>query len=454
MKVLNVKTPKSHVMQRLHNVFMKFDLKIKRLEIWSSKLRKTEVIKLLNIIPKTEELLFYDVEFCSDEDGEIVEDLRLQDLKKLKFHLCNVIIPKIILQIPCDVLKSVSIENCIIDKETLRKIFNQQNNIEELEFDPYYVDPVSMENLKLVKLKLMCNRHVAEIVQDKMQLQSLDLSKAHIGDNEFLKVCNLINLKCLKLWIDRVSWEILDNLTKLKNVNELSLNYDRLEVEYTRKISRIKMEKIQKLKIKFPRLKIAAENFAEMSLNMMNIKHLHISNQSIGVIGAVLKNFKNLETFVIGCDSDSSEVVEFPVKNIRHEKLHELCIYSSYPDQKTLKCTSTILHIINALGNLKRLKLRNVIAVNEQQLNEIFTCHQNLTHFYIVHPNEACQFGKTSAHALTNHNLKYFKSVGAEISVHKKLLEKEFRKKFPFVEIKAWKRQIVLRDCKWEHADE
>jgi hypothetical protein len=441
------------VISRLQEVFMKFELKIKKVEICSSVLRKREVIKLLNIAAKTEVLLFYDVEFLKEEEEEILEDSRCFGLKKLQFNLCTCITPKIILKVPCNVLKNVTIENCIIDKETLRKIFDQQKSIEELEFDPYYVDPTSMKDMKLKKLKLMCNRHVAEIIQNQMQLQSLDLSKAHIGDVEFLKVCKLIHLKSLKLWIDRVSWEILDNLSNLKNLDELSLNYDRLEVEYVRNVTRIRMENIRKLKIKFPRLKITAESFAEMSQNMVNVKHLHVSNQSIGVIGALLENFKNLETLVIGCDSDSSEVVDFPINNLRHEKLQELCIYNSYPEQKTLKCSNTILQIINVLGNLTRLKLHNVIAVSEQQMNDLFNSH-HLTHFCVVHPNEAIEFGPFSVHALINHKLKYFKSLGAEICVHKKMLEKEFRKKFSFVEIKAWKRQIVLRDCKWVHADE
>lgn len=376
VKLVNFRSPDHHVSRRIEDVFGKISFKIKSLEIASSVLLEAEVIKLLNIISSVEEISFYDVEFIDqDESNEAVEDLNLSKLKKFKFHLCNVKIPRILLRLPPCVLESLSIENCILGKETLRLIFDSQRSIRELEFDPYYVDPSSMEHLKLSKIKLMCNRHVASLLRSQRQtLHSLDLSKAHIGDNEFLKVCKLQNLKGLKLWIDRVSWENLENLVKLRSLNELHLNYDRLEVEYMRNVSRIRLSSVQRLKIKFPRLKIPPENFKEMSLNMPNIKHLNISNQSIGVIGALIDNFRNLETLIIGCDSDSPEVVDFAVSGTRHDKLKDLCVYSSYADQKTLKCTNTILDIINtSMKNLEKLKLQNVMVFSSQQLLNIFS---------------------------------------------------------------------------------
>lgn len=455
IKIINIRNPKNHVIQRLQEILSKFNLNVKRLEIWSSIIREEDLLKLLNIPTKIEEILFYDVEFCNEDDEELLEDLKLHNLKRWKFHLCNVITPKILLKIPGDVLKSIIIENCIIDQETLRKIFNQQNCLEELEFDPYFVDPVTMKNLKLNNLKLMCNRRVTEIIRNQLQLQSLDLSKAHVGDSEFLEICKLFQLKSLKLWIDRISWEVLENLGNLTNLNEISLSYDRLEIEYIRNISRIKLKNVRKLKLKYPRLKITAENFAEISTNMVNIQYLHISNQSIGVVGALLQNFKNLDTLIIGLDTDSSEVVDFPVEGIRHEKLQELCVYDSHPDQKTLKCSQTILEIVNnCLVNLKRLKLHNVIAFDEQQLAEILTFHPYLTHICFVYPDETVEFGEVAVRALLNHNLKFFKSLGAEIKIHKKVLEKKLKQKFSFVEIKAWKKQIVLRDCRWKFAEE
>lgn len=444
---------------RLEEIFRGISFNVKRLEIASSVFRNAEVIKLLNILSNIEEILFHDIEF-SDQDEPIDsdEELNLLKVKKFRFLLCNVKIPRILLQLPPHVLQSLSIENCILGKETLRLIFESQSNIQKLEFDPYYIDPKSMEHLRLNIMKLMCNRHVGSLIRSqRITLHSLDLSRAHIGDNEFLKVCKLHHLKSCKLWIDRVSSENLENLVKIRNLNELHLHYDRLEVEYVRNISRIKLANVQTLKIKFSRLKISADNFIEISLNMPNIKHLNISNQSVGVIGTLIGCFKNLETLIIGCDSDSSEVVDFPISGTRHDKMKDLCIYSSYVNQKTLKCTKTILDIVNtSLKNLEKLKLRNVMIFSSEQLHDIFASHQNLSHIFIDNPNEDINISDDALIALKENgkNLKYFQSRGAEFSICKKTLEREFNKQFAIIKIKPWNRQIIMRNCKWEHGEE
>lgn len=447
---MNFRLPDNHVMQRLKEIFSKFDLRIQRFQIFSSLMSTNEMTELLNYVQNVEEIAFYDVELF---DG-LSEDLELEKLRKFKFHLCNVGTARFLLKLQRDVLHFLSIENCILDKETLRKIFENQRNLAELEFDPYYVDPSSMEQLKLKKMKLMCNRHVAVILRSHKDINSLDLSKAHIGDNEFLEVCKLHQLKSLKLWIDRVSWEILENLTQLKSLNALSLNYDRLEVEYMRSVGRIQMTQLRQLKIKFPRLKILSDNFSEMSRSFPNLTHLHVSNQSIGVFGVLIESFKNLETLILGCDSDSPEVVEFPVNDVKHEKLKELCIYSSHTDQKTLKCSKTILEIINKLAvGLEKLKLHNVISLSGFEFEEILVEHKSLTHFYILSPDGEFQFDEDFAKVVKENSkqLQYFQSSGAKISIHKKILEKDFNKLFSHIQIKPRRCQIILKNCNWPH---
>lgn len=456
MKIINCRSPEYHVLQRLEQVLDRFNESIKRFELASSLLKESEVAHLLNIISRVEEVSFYDVEFSEKIEGS-AEDLNLQNVRKFRFHLCNVKIPRITLKLPSCVLTSLSIENSILKQELLEKIFESQSNITELEFDPYYVNTTSIQHLKLKKIKLMCNRNVLHLIKNQDILQSLDLSKAHIGDNGFLEVCRLKTIKCLKLWIDRVSWELLENLNKLKSLSEISLNYDRLEVEYIRSFSRVQIPSIRKLKIKFPRLKIAAGNFVEIAMNLPNVTHLNISNQSIGVLGDLIANFKNLETLVIGCDSDSSEVVDFPLNNDRHLKLKELCVYSSYADQKDLKCSTTLLETTNSLlPNLEKIKFHNVISLSSESLCNILSSHADLTHFSIDHPETSTVIDDTLLKVLQEKGkkLEHFQSRGAEIMVHKKVIERDFRLHFSTIKVKAWKHQVILRNIKWEHSDE
>lgn len=454
IKLVNFRSSDNHVIQRLHKILEKFAPQIKRLEIASSVLPEFEAIRLLNMVAQVDAIFFYDFELIDSIADN--EQLQLRDLRKFQFHLCNVKVPKLLLQLSHPVLRRLTIEHCILKREVLHQIFDTQSNICELEFDPYYVNPLSLQHLKLNKVKLMSNRNIAAILANQPQLTSLDLSKAHIGDNEFLEICNLSKLKSLKLWIDRVSWEILANLSRLRCLSELSLNYDRLEVEYVTHVASLALPSLESLRIKFPRLKITAENFLEFSTNMPRVKKLNISNQSVGVIGALIENFSNLETLVIGCDSDSSEVVEFTLNGARHTKLKELCIYSSYADQKTLKCSKSILDIVNSsLINLERLKLQNVIALSVDQLKEIISSHPALTHLLVDNAESTFAIDNDTISTLKcTKPLRYFQSRGAEISIHKKSLEKAFSKQFAVVNVKPWKRQLILRSCRWEHADD
>lgn len=442
------------MISRFHEVLLKFSTAIKRLDIASSVLKENEVIALLQLLPNLEEISFYDVEF-SDLDG--TSDLHLHNLRKFSFSLCNVKIPEIICKLPRNVLQSISIENSILKGTTLQNIFEKQPSVQELAFDPYYVLPAAMEHLRLRKVKLMCNRNVAAILKSQSHLDSVDLSKAHIGDVEFQEICKMKSLRTLKLWIGRVSWEIFGNLARLSNLKELHINYERLEIEYVRSISRIHMPSVEKLKVKVPRLKITAESFVELSLNMSNVRHLTISNQSVGVLGTLIESFKNLETLVFGCDSDSTEVVDFATGDFQHDKLRELCIYSSYENQKTLKCTKSILHIVNSvLKNLRKLKLQNVIALSADQFNELLRSHSQMSHFFIDHPDGETEFNEPWLDVLreTPHRLSFFESRGANISVPKKVLEKQFRSAFPVIKIKPWRKLVVLRTFRWEHGDD
>lgn len=443
-------------MKRCQEIFSSFSTDVKTLEISSAVICERDVINLLNLLPNVETISFYDVEFLDCD--EVDEKLNLQNLQLFRFHLCNKLIPEIVLRLPQGVLESLAIDHTILKQDVLSQIFELQRNITELEFDPYYVDPRTLEHLKLQKLKLSSNRHVVNLVKNQHHLQSLDLSKIRVSDNEFLEICNKLDLISLKLRIDLVSWEILENLNKLQTLKELHLEYGLLEVEYIRNVSRIRMTNLQRFKIMFPRLKITSVSFAEMALNMANIKHLHISYLSVGVIGSLVENFKNLETLVIGCDYDSSEVVDFPLNGVHHEKLKDVCIYRAHTSQMTLKCTQTIVNILNSsVRNLERLKFRNVVSLSCEQFSDIFTNHEHLTHFLIDNPfGNVNSFDDAFVRVLTESGkrLKYFQSRGAEITIHKKSLEKKFHKHFSVINIKPLKKQIVLRNCKWEHADD
>lgn len=422
-------------------------------------MRDSDLFSLMKTLTEVNELSLYDVEI-TETDSPII-DLRILHIRKIKFHLCNVKLPRAILpNLPKNVIQQLIIETCIVDERTLSTIFENQQNISALEFDPYYVHPSSIESLKLKNLKLMCNRNVKDILHSQQELTFLDLSRAHIGDEEFLRVCELYHLKQLKLWMDRITWEKLENLSRLSQISELSLSYDRLEVEYARILTNIRLPNLRILRLKFPRLKIAGEYLTDMSQNMPNIQHLYLSNQSISLICVVLEKFRNLDTLIVGCDSDSCEVVDFVTEKITHEKLKNLCIFNRF-DQKKLKCEKSLLEVIKNIKSLEKLKLDNININISVYFDQVFEFQEKLTHFFYLNNSTSntsyeLKFDKQISELIRvkGQRLDYFHLNGCEISSHKNQLELEFREQFAMISIKPWRRQITMRNCKWEHGDD
>lgn len=461
VKIHNFRDPDNcHVIERLQNVLQKYHHSIKTVEFSNCKMQICHFAALLNSLMNLEQLSLYDVEIAETDD--FLVQLNLSKLKRLKFHLCNVKLTKLVACLPENVLECLIIQTCIVDRATLSKIFARQLKIVELEFDPYYADPTPIQSLKLQRIGLNCNRHVKDILNHQKELVSLDLSRAHIGDEEFLKVLQLHRLTKLKLWVDRISmWESLSSLNQLGELEELSVNYDRLEVEYARVLATIQLPKLTRLKIKFPRLKIATDYFVAMARNMPNIKHLQISNQSIGIITILLESFKQMETLVIGCDSDSTEVVDFPTDQIAHANIKDLCVYSRFQNnQKPLKCQNSIFQLVNRLTNLQKLKLDNVVMGLMSELATILSCHPQFSHLYfksnLDSPQLEATFDENSLHAIATKGcrLKFLKLEDVELALHKRQVEHELRNKFAIISIKPWRRQITMRNCKWEHGDD
>ncbi len=312
-----------------------------------------------------------------------------------------------------------------------------------------------MTDLNLITLKLMSKRNVIPILKNQVNLLSLDLAKAHISDDEFLKICKMKKLKSLKLWVDRISLETLDNLMELKELEELSLNYDRLEVEYIIKLCTLFLPTVTTLKIEFPKLKILPENFIAIAVNCPNIRHLHIKCQSIGMLGVILQNFKNLRTLSFGCDSDSVKNVNFPVNDVVNENLSELYIYDTpfnNPAKDQFQSTLTLISLIkNSLPNLAKLEVANIFSLSASLFQEILTGNNQLTHITVADISDNFHVDQ---HFMRN----IMREIGGQLiylelrKVIVKIDEEMIRKilgyhRFGYVECKEWRNEIILRDC-------
>lgn len=458
IKLMDLKSNDNHVTERLKRIFTKFGDDVTEISVANSKLPECHFIELLSLHPNVEVLSIYDVNFSTTEKDNV--ELNLPNLKSFKIQLCNFIIPRTLFRLPNDTLQHLSINNCILDQQTIGKILSNQRQLKELEFDPYYVDPTLMSDLKLTKLKLMSKRHVIPILNGQCNLVSLDLSKAHIGDSEFLAICKMKQLQSLKLWIDSIAWENLENLMNLNQLNELALSYERLEVEYVIMLSKLPLPTITSLKIEFPKLKMLTENFIAIAINCPRIKNLIIKGQSIGVIGTIVQYFKNLEMLRFECDSDSVKVVNFPIDNIFNESLRELYISDNQfnnPAKEHFQSSSAIIGLIMlAMPNLEKFKIVNSVSFDLHDLSDILECNKKLTFICIDDITVNLVFDENFLAVLTRagKNLNYFELNKISIAIDEHSMRQIMDHQFAYISCKEWKNQVILRNCQWNSIDE
>jgi hypothetical protein len=447
---MDVRSSASHVTERMSEIFTKFGCGIKKISFYNSKLAESQFIDILSMNRNVQSLHLYDVDFSTTEKDNV--ELNLLNLKTFKTQLCNFIIPRIIFRLPRDTLQQLSINNCILDQQTISKILRNQQTIKQLEIDPYHADPTLMTKLKLERLKLMSKRHVVQILRGQQQLVSLDLAKAHISDSEFTEICRMKQLKSLRLWIDRISWEILDNLMQLSALNELSLNYDRLEVEYVTMLSKLPLPTIATLKIEFPKLKMLAENFIGISINCPNVKTLVIKGQSVGVLGTIVQYFRNLETLDFECDSDSVKVTNFSVDGVCNECLRNLRIYDNQfnnPAREQFQSASTLISLIaQSMPNLETLEAVNTISFGLDDLSNILASNGKLSELLIEDISVNLEFDKSMVEALklSAARLDYCEFNKIAIRIDEESARQIIGNKFAYVSVKEWRNQVILRN--------
>lgn len=459
MMILNFSSTESHVTTTMSDILEKFGCDIKKLSMHNSTLPETNLIEMLNRLENLESLEFIDVSYNSTAKDGL--KLNLCKLKSFEMQLCNLIIPRTIFRLPNSTLERLKILNCVLDKESISRILGSQTNIKDLEFDPYYVDAKLMAPLQLRKLTLMSKRNAIAIMKTQPNLESLNLTKALIGDDDFLDICKMKKLQSLKLWVDVISYELLHNLRNLENLRELSVNYDRLVVEYVTTLSTIFHPHITKLTIEFPKLKIQPEHFIAISINFPNVQHLVVKCQSIGVIGIILQYFRNIKTLSFDCDSDSVKVVNFPIiDDVVNENLRELYIHDApynNPAKDQFQSTQTLTSLIkNSLPNLQKLKIENILALNSQILEEILCGNNKLTHVHVDDISDNFHFDEHFVRDIVRAHggkLTYLKLRKVVVKIDEDMVKHLLKShRFAYVNCKEWRNEVALRNCKWAAA--
>lgn len=405
----------------------------------------------MDFMPKLEELLLYDTNIADNSEGS----LNLKCLRTLSFQMCMRDTPKLILKcIPENVLNKLVIDGCILDQQTLCWIFAQQSNLHELEFDPYFVNSIFLKSFQLHSLTLTSGKHVSSILKHQSLLTTLDISGARLDFEAAATLFRLIHLKKLKIWIDGIEPTHLEQLSSLRQLTELAVDYREYNPNGAVKaLININLPQLQKFQLHCGNCAITEEFIASMVQHFPNLSHLNIGEQSIEIIACILVRLKHLKSLIFHCNHQSSEVFDFSVDRIRHENLRELKIVGQ---SMTFNCSKALLELIyKSLPNLVKLRISDSIVMNDKDIITILKCHQRLTHFsfsnYYSLSNLSLHKKFMKLLKESSPSLKHLLLQGFIVDVDDEILRKIFGQQFASIQNKRWNKLLVMKTSeKWD----
>ncbi|CRK96301.1 CLUMA_CG009720, isoform A [Clunio marinus] len=381
---------------RILNILMKFGGRIEKFTFSiKPKVLESQLAKMLNYIPNVEKLTFEDI--CIEHDVNWSDELHLYKLKKLAIESVNDY-PIMFNQVPKDVITDMFIDFSFHENEkNFQQFLNRQTQITKLVLDIYCETSLSIvKNFsKLEHLYINFNEeyemHIAKMIRQNPKLRSLNLNiifndndDDSTGNEIFTSICELKYLESLDISIDNISVDVFKSLTKINNLRELHLNYkyddDQMD-SIIFELSMMKLLQIETLSIKTSEpdelfyTTIPREVIFQFSQNFQNLKHLSFENDSLNIIGTVLKYFIKLETFEFECNSlDNDDQDIFVIdEDLKHENLKEFTV-----NHIASKNTNSILNAISACPNLELIEIFDICEITHEEFQQIVDDHPKL----------------------------------------------------------------------------
>lgn len=404
--------------------------------------------KLIEYVPNIEKISF-DIHIYDDFEGS----WNVRKLRDICTEMTERDIKPLMRCLPKNVLNSFE-TRISLSEQTLLRLFEEQSNLEELVFNQKFVNQNTLDALSKLKLKVLSvtsDRNICKILDNQPHLICLYVVNAEISDNVALAIRKLKHLETLKYWNSTIESICIELLSGMTNLRRLSIDLTQSKpIDDVRAVSNISLPNLESLQLRCEDFAIPEECFVSMSRNFPKLLHLEIGKQSIQILGFILRHFRNLNNLILECDINSSEVSDFFVdgnNSIIHLNLRELRISGS--SINIFKCFNVILRLV---PNLTKLKLKDIIKPEVEDITNILGSLKNLTHLavlnYMLSPktpiHKRCFIEAISKNG---QKLKFLQIYTCMHEIDDESLRKMFGHQFSVIQNKN--NEILLRSSKW-----
>lgn len=345
------------ISERFTEIIKHFGRHIKHLTV--KYVHITNIVRMLSFMPNLEKIFLHrisDSKYNTDSACDSNLKLNLNKLKEIKSSFCNEAVINIFQALPPGVLRKIDLTMHDLSNSSpqhVMKLFEFQQNIEEVETTERFAKLIEFEKMKLKKLKLWGENNLNRILNGQIRITKLDLSSIKAGE---LKIVynELVSLQELKIGhAENLSSFELADLFRFKNLAKLSIEFDEdAQEQINASLSFAKSETLTELYLEClsSSVFVTESTLAHLGKNMPDLRILSLkSNSTLNSLNAIVRHMQNLEIlhFTKSFLAPGEQFIfeEGP----SNEKLQELCISGDFSD--------TIEELPKLIGCCKNLKM-------------------------------------------------------------------------------------------------
>lgn len=385
----------------LKDIYQKHGEFVKKLEWanWSSFVfNEQDIVELLNLMPNLEELQLnsWRVKFLGEESSKTL--LNLSKLKKLEVVDCEgFIVDFLAKSLPENVLEQLKISGTEIPTESLKNFIEKQKSIKNLDVEGG--DAEVYQILKLTQLRCVMfeteapsgqRAFLKALIQSQPGLKSLDTLSSNdysfnfVNDEVFEDITNLQFLETLKINIDGVFSEAIQNISKLKNLKTLEVKTNQeSSLETFKALSLLKLS-LENLVLQLWSFEIPAQTYQNFGANF-NLKSLKITLGTWHQINFFIESFPKLESLSIRFGESNNKVElsrVFSGDELRiHDNMKSLD-FQFWGSENT--GSEKLLKLLKSFPNLEKLKINSQFPFSAEFFNILASNLNNIKNLTIT----------------------------------------------------------------------
>jgi hypothetical protein len=320
--------------------------------------------------------------------------------------------------------------------ETYQKFFYRQYNIKHLEI--FENGEINYGHMRLDRIKMSSDIDVVSMIRQQPNLKYVDFAIKTVDDNVLEELTRLENLETLKFNADCITATGYRKLSEMKTLKELYIEgYGVCDEEPLIEISSQKCQNIEKLTLIFPGTTIKSYVVTQFGINYKMLKHIELVNPSIGIITDFLETFPRLESISLQFRSIHDAPVDVLNETaIRHENLKKLVIgrgvYKNYTDAANAQAS---LNLATSCKNIERLMLSNLNVFRNDDLAFILKNLLRLTHLSLFVDDFTFNIGTILILITYGSKLKYVHFEGIHVNFDVQNLTNVFEDLFTCVKL-------------------